>query len=258
MRGIELYYKVSPPDDHKYRWAIQRFHNLPTVMAKPKFKESIFFVDHNNETRFLFQVLNLGKGVADELKFVFTHPNSGMGGIHMDAAGQFTGDEIIRLQSEISYHADGSLLQKMPSYSPRADTIYKNPHGTGQRRTPLANIYLWEPFLKYTVVDYLLCRKPVGEDAIFVSHHSGVFDGTSFACLLFLGNEEMPNPRIHSDRGVFRLPGVASKLDLLCCFYKSDYQGEYFTLPNSSRRVFVRRNMIEIVVRRNNTGFALE
>jgi len=227
-------------------------------MAKPKFKESIFFVDHDGVTRFLFQVLNLGKGEADELKFVFTHPDSGMGGIYQDVVGQFTGNEIIRLQPEISYHADGSLLQKMPSYSPRSDTIYKNPHGTGHRRTPLADIYEWEPFVKYTVVDYSLCKKPVVDSAVSVPRHAGVFDGTPFECILFLGDKEMLSPKIRNDRCIFRQTGVASKLDLLCCFYKSNHQGEYFTLPNSPERVFVRRNMIEIVVRHDSKGVSSE
>lgn len=48
-------------------------------MVKTKFKESIFFMDQQNEIRFLFQVLNLGKGIVDELKFIFTYPDSGMG-----------------------------------------------------------------------------------------------------------------------------------------------------------------------------------
>lgn len=183
-------------------------------MAKPKFKKSIFFKDQQNGIHFLFQVLNLGKGIADKLKFIFTYPDSGMGGIYLETKSKFTGDEFIRLQPEISYHADGSLLQKMPSYSPRTETIYKNPHGTGQRRTPLAKIDEWEPFVKYTVVDYSLYDKPVGVDAIIVPYHSGVFDGTPFMCILFLGNESMPSPRILCDRDVFRVHGIARKLDL--------------------------------------------
>ncbi len=215
-------------------------------------------MDQQNEIRFLFQVLNLGKGIVDELKFIFTYPDSGMGGIYSETKGEFIGDEFVRLQPEISYHADGSLLQKMPSYNPRTKTIYKNPHGIGHRRTPLAHIDTWEPFVKYTIVDYSLCKKPVGVDAIIIPHHSGIFDGTPFRCILFLGNEEMPSPKIQSDRGVFRLPGVARKLDLLCCFYKSDYQGEYYTLSNSSERVFVRRNILEIVIRRDTMGVTSE
>lgn len=218
-------------------------------MAEPKFKCSVFFKDGSEDPRFLFQVLNLGRN-TDELKFVFTHPESGMGGMYIEARERFTGEEIIRLQPEISYHADGSLLQKMPSYSPRTKTIYKNPHGTGERRTPLAEIFAWAPVVKYTVVDYSFCKKPWGNDAALVPYHSGVFDGTPFECILFLGNSSMLSPKELPNRAVFRLPGVASSLDLLCCFYKSRYRGEYYDLPNGSERVFSRHNVIEIVERR--------
>ena len=218
-------------------------------MPKPRFKCSVFFVDSANNPYFLFQVLNLGK-VSDELKFVFTHPESGMGAMYVETRDRFTGGEIVRLQPEISYHADGSLLQKMPSYSPRTDTVYKNPHGVGYRRTPLADIYEWESFAKYTVIDYSLCRKPLGADAQIVPYHNGVFGGDPFECILFLGHESMPSPKELPDRAVFRLSGVAAELDLLCCFYKSSYRGEYFELPNGSERLFLRHNVIEIVERR--------
>jgi hypothetical protein len=60
----------------------------------------------------------------------------------------------------------------------------------------------------------------------------------------------MLTPKELPDRGVFRLPGVASDLDLLCLFRKSRYQGDYFELPNGSERVFSRHNVIEMLERR--------
>lgn len=219
-------------------------------MPDPKVKRSVFFADDSEDTRFLFQVLNLGRK-TDELKFVFTHPESGSGGMYIESRERFTGEEIIRPHPEISYHADGSLLQKMPSYSSRTKTIYKNPHGTGQRRTPLAEIFAWEPVLKYTVVDYALCKKPLDDDAAIVPYHSGVFDGTPFECNIFLGSGSMLSPRELSNRAVFRLTGVTTQLDLLCCFYKSTYRGEYYYLPNGSERVLSRSNVVEILVRRS-------
>jgi hypothetical protein len=214
-------------------------------MAKPKFKRSVFFTDRAGDVRFLFQVLNLGQQ-QDELKFIFNHPDSGTGGIYVEARGRFTGEEIIRLQPEISYHADGSLLQKMPRYSPRAETVYKNPDAIGLRRTPLAEIFAWERVVKYTVVDYSLCKKPLKGGDEIVPYHSGLFDGTPFECILFLGRSSMPSPRVLPERAVLRLPGVAAGLDLLCCFYKSTYQGEHNFLPSGSARVFSRLNVIEI------------
>jgi hypothetical protein len=212
-------------------------------MAKPKFKASLFFMDDKSEPRFLFQVLNLGSDRSDELKFIFTHPDSGRGGKYTEGKGGSTEEGIVRFEQEISYHSDGSLLQKMPSYGSRTKTIYKNPHGMGKRRTPLADIVHWEPFAKYTVVDYALCKKPLGEDAILIPDHPGVFDGTPFECALFLGSELMPTPMPLSskDTAVFRLAGVGDRLDLLCCFYRSDYLG-------TGKPIFLRQNVIEIRV----------
>src|SRR5205814_683363 len=120
----------------------------------------------------------------------------------------------------------------------------------GQRRTPLAAILEWEPVVKYNVVDYTLCKKPLGGDVAIVPYHSGVFCGTPFECILFLGKRSMPSPKELSDRAVFRLAGVTADLDLLCCFYKSTYQGEYYSLTSGSERVLSRANVVEIVVHR--------
>jgi len=59
----------------------------------------------------------------------------------------------------------------------------------------------------------------------------------------------MPSPKEKVDLGVFRISGVTTKLDLLCCFYESDYMGEYRRIPNTSERVLFRGNVIETMVR---------
>jgi len=56
-------------------------------MAKPKFKKSLYFTDHNGQFHFLVQVLNLGRDMNDELKFVFTHAPSGGSGIYTESKG---------------------------------------------------------------------------------------------------------------------------------------------------------------------------
>ena len=221
-------------------------------MAKPKFKESLYFKDHEGEIRFLVQALNLGKGKNDELKFVFTHAPSGGGGIYTEAEAEWSYDDIVRLQPEVSYHSDGSMLFKMPSYSERTETIYKNPKGTGERRKPLSYIFIWEPIIKYTILDYSLCKKPVGGDAIVIPNHTSIMDGSPFSCILFLGDQQMPSPMENRDLGVFRLAGLTDRLDLLCCFYESDYMGEYRTIPNTEERVLFKGNVIQTVVRRED------
>jgi hypothetical protein len=218
-------------------------------MSKPKFKKSLYFTDHQGEIRFLVQVLNLGKGSDDELKFVFTHSPSGVGGIYTESEGEWSHNDILRLQPEISYHSDGSMLMKFPSYSERTETIYKNPIGTSERRKALADIILWEPIVKYTVLDYSLCKKPVGNNPVIIPNHSIIIDGTPFSCILFLGDHEFPSPIANDGLGVFRLAGLTTNLDLLCCFYESDYRGEYRLIPNTHKKVFFRRNIIQTVIR---------
>jgi hypothetical protein len=174
-------------------------------MTRPKFKELVYFTDHSGEIRFLVQVLNVGKGMTDELKIIFTHSASGVGGVYTESEGEWSYDDIVRLQPEISYHSDGSMLMKMPSYSERTETVYKNPKGTGHRRKPLADINWWEPIVKYTILDYLLCKKPVCYKPIVIPNHSSIMDGTPFSCVLFLGNSAIPSPDEKVDLGVFRL-----------------------------------------------------
>jgi len=137
----------------------------------------------------------------------------------------------------------------MPSYSERTKNIYKNPTGTGNRRKPLSDIFIWEPIVKYTILDYSLCKKPVCKGAIVITNHPSIIDGTPFSCIIFLGDQQMPSPKEKVDLGVFRISGVTTKLDLLCCFYESDYMGEYRRIPNTSERVLFRGNVIETMVR---------
>lgn len=222
-------------------------------MAKLKFKESLYFTDHQGEIRFLVQVLNIGKGDSDELKFVFTHSPSGVGGVYTESEGEWSCYDIIRLQPEVSYHSDGSMLVKFHSYSERTETVYKNPKGIGERRKPLADIFLWEPIVKYTVLNYSLCKKPVGSKAVVIPNYSGIIDGRPFSCVFFLGDHRIPSPREKEDLGVFRLPGLAINLDLLCCFYESNYKGEYRRVPNTSEEILFMGNIIQTVVRREDT-----
>jgi hypothetical protein len=221
-------------------------------MTKPKFRKSIYFTDHSGNIRFLVQVLNIGKGITDELKFVFTHSASGVGGVYTESEGEWSHGDIIRLQPEISYHSDGSMHIKMPSYSERTETIYKNPMGAGSRRKHLADIFFWEPIIKYTILDYSLCKKPIHSTAIVIPNHSSIMDGTPFNCVLFLGNSSIPSPKERVDLGVFRLSGLTTNLDLLCCFYESDYKGEYRRIPNTTERVLFKGNIIQTVIHRED------
>lgn len=71
---------------------------------------SVFFRSAVGEEHFLFQGLNVGTMEKDELKFVFSDPDSGIGGTYQASPGRFGHGDLIRLVPEITYHHDGSLL----------------------------------------------------------------------------------------------------------------------------------------------------
>ncbi len=106
-------------------------------MRNMKANLSICFRSQEESIHFLFQVLNIGKTV-DELKFVFTDPESGVGGVYTPYRDRYSNEDILRPVPEVSYHSDGSLLFKMPSYSTRTKTLYRNPQQHNYRRTPLS------------------------------------------------------------------------------------------------------------------------
>jgi hypothetical protein len=112
-------------------------------MARSRFKKTVLW-EGRSELHFLCRVLNVGRS-SDELKIIVTEPDSPTGPMYTEGKGRFTGTELVRLQAELSYHSDGTLLQKLPSYSSRTSTEYRNPSGVGARRLPLDQIREWEP-----------------------------------------------------------------------------------------------------------------
>jgi hypothetical protein len=119
-------------------------------MGRSKLKKTVLW-QGPSELHFLCRVLNIGRS-TDELKIIVTEPDSPTGAMYTEGKGRFTGTELVRLQAEVSYHSDGTLLQKLPSYSRRTSTEYRNPLGVGARRLPLRQIRQWEPFARYTVI----------------------------------------------------------------------------------------------------------
>ena len=193
-------------------------------------------------------MLNVG-GSTDELKIIVTEPDSPTGAIYKEGKGRFTGTELVRLQAEISYHSDGSLLQKMPSYSPRTSTEYRNPSGIGARRLPLDRIRAWEPFARYTVIRPIPHARPLDDDVV-VARDDTVLDGNPFACVFSLGQTSLPDPKDEGGAARLRITGVASGIDLLREFRASSYRGEIMRLPNTGKPLFVANDVLEIVERR--------
>ncbi len=214
-------------------------------MARPRVNISVYFHDADSQEYFLFQILNFGKD-EDELKFIFNHSRSGTGGLYFESNDEFTGSELVRLQPEVTYHNDGTLHWKLPSYSNRTTREYKNPRDGRYRRSPLGDIQRWSPIIRYTVVNYSLCKKPSPTNPIFLPQNSTLFSGTPFECMIFLGNKANPTPIAKPTECVHRV-GIANNIDLLVCIYKSKYKGRKIRIGNTNHSVFTKHNVVEIV-----------
>jgi len=212
-------------------------------MSKIKVNISVYFQCADSKEYFLFQVLNFGKD-TDELKFIFNNPSSGTGGMYSESKNEFTGSELVRLQPEITYHSKGLLHIILPQYNDRISTEYKNRQ---IRRAPLSEILEWSPFIRYTVVNYNLCKKPSASYKVVISANQKLFDGTPFECILFLGAKDNLTPLSKSTESTIRVPDVANGLDLLVCVYKSLYRGEMMRIRNTDIQVWSTNNIIEIV-----------
>ena len=133
-------------------------------MARSRFKTTVLW-QGPSQLHFLCRVLNIGRS-TDELKLIVTEPDSPTGAMYTEGKGRLTGTEFVRLQAEVSYHGDGTLLLKMPSYSQRTSTEYRNPFGVGSRRVPLRNIRDWEPFARYTVARPIAYTRSVDANVV--------------------------------------------------------------------------------------------
>jgi hypothetical protein len=216
-------------------------------MTQSRFKKTVLW-EGSSGLYFLCRVLNIGSS-TDELKIIVTEPEAPTGAMYTEGKGRFTGTELVRLQAELSYHSDGSLLQKMPSYSPRTSTEYRNPSGMGARRLPLDQIRAWEPFARYTVIRPTPYGRPPDPD-VLVARDTTVLDGSPFACTFSLGPTSLPDPADEAGVARLRIAAVASEIDLLLEFRASSYHGKVMQLPNTGKPIFMANNVLEIVERR--------
>jgi len=220
-------------------------------MGKPKFSKSIFFIDNNGESRFLFRCINYG-GENDELKFIFDHPESYSAILHIENDQKYPDDIDITFYGELSYHSDGSLLWKLPNYPIIRSTKYYNPHGPGARRTPLSAIDKWEPVVLGNIIRYNNCKTILLNDSIIIPENQNIFSGQPFEYYIFLRHlKYQTSPNNKSNEMVVRIEDVAQNLDLLIWFRKSDYKGFQFnigktTAVNDNNRVRIAEPRLQI------------
>lgn len=212
-----------------------------------KANESIYFRDHQGEERFLFQVVNIGGNEEDDLKFTFNDKSMGTGVSYQESRGRLGQDDLVRMQPEISYHSDGSLLQKMVGESKSIPTVYRNPHGQGFRRTALNEVGFWEPFLEYKIVDYNLCMKSSASNPVVLPDNPHIFDGSPFECIFYLGDKSN-GPLKYSQRVMSeRREDIADSVDLLIVIRNTDFRGRHIQIGNSGNWVWSTNNVIDII-----------
>jgi hypothetical protein len=203
-------------------------------MSKDKVKVSIFFEDSEKKHRFLFRLVNIGKR-TDELKFSFNTPTDSKVVIYTDKGQKYPDDSLIRSYGEITYHTDGSLLYKYPETKKEPDTIRKNPHGTGSRRTPLNALEEWEPVIMGNIIRYQDCIIGSSDDERLIPYNQFIFNGNPFEYLVYLGNKKFLNPPNNGqDELIFRLNNVAQNVDMNIWVRKSDYYGEEFQFGSTT------------------------
>ncbi len=215
-------------------------------MSHSKVNYSIYFADSSSEPRFLFQIVNFGRN-TDELKFTFTSLNEGVGAIYSDTHDSYSGSMLIRSVPEISYHADGSLLYKLPRTQSDFRTIHINPKSPGVRRTPLAELKFWEPVFRYTIYSYDLCKKGESTNRIDLPSNTTLFNGQPFEIISFLGRTTNIMPLAPPGQLAFRLPDIGDKLDLLICGYRINETGKMMKVEGTETMVWSTNNVITVV-----------
>jgi hypothetical protein len=215
-------------------------------MSKANTNISVYFRAASGESLFLFQVVNFGKG-KDELKFIFNDPDETPLVVFAGGGPHLNGDTRFTSKPEITYHHDGSLLQKLIGHRVEPGTVYRNPNGQGVRRTPLDQIRFWEPLIQYKVYDYESCRKHAAKNKLVLPQNDELFNGTAFACRIFIGSKTClspkPNPRILS----YRIENVALTVDLLIIVFKLENQAERLWVGKDLIPIWSTNNLVQIL-----------
>lgn len=204
--------------------------------------KSVYFKDIRSKEYFLFQVVNFGKN--DELKFTFNVKKQGTCITHSPDGSLTSKEDTIKPYGEISYHSDGYIHFKLPKYKNDDQDDYKD----RIKKTPLDQIEDWSPIIKYTVVNYEICKKAQSSNSILLPENNMIFNGDSFECIIWLGNLKYSNPPNNEPTEIiFRINDVAKNIDLIAWIFKSSYCDKTLTIPNTNITVFNQGNIVQIV-----------
>ncbi|MCW9705785.1 hypothetical protein [Fodinibius salsisoli] len=213
------------------------------------FKKSILF-NFKGEDHFLFRVINYGDS-ENHLKFNFFEKKVPRGLISTEKTNIIGKKDIVTGYSEFTYHSDGSLLEKFPTY-PVKSMKYKNPHGAGHRRRPLNEINDWEPLFKYEVLNYRVNEIPQDhfsqEDEIYGFKNERIFNGNSFHVLVNLAHVKFEGPKSISPYEISkRIKGITENLDLWIVIAPIRKVGNYLKIEGMEKPIFSTNNHLQVV-----------
>lgn len=207
------------------------------------FNKSIFFLDSNDNERFLFKCINIDS--LDNLKFVFNLSNKGI--IFSPDRNSYPQKIELKTYAELSYHVDGSILWKFPKEKDNNERKKRpNPHGVGTRRTPIKEIKSWEPFVAGKIYRYQDCTlEKVNEEKEVISNEN-IFNGDNFEFYLFLGKKEYATPPNNNNvEFIHRINEITSELDIILWFRKISNEGIPF--KNSSINAINNNNEFLVI-----------
>jgi len=220
-------------------------------MGKSKLNISVGFKDHEGKIRFLFRVLNYGKS-SDELKFSFNKSKDYRKIIHTDDNKNYPDESIIRNYAELSYHEDGTLMWKYSELFKGDKSIRNNPHGEGSRRTPLANIGIWETVFMGNIIRYKDCPISSDSNLEIIEDKGDIFNGKPFEYHVFLGDRRYQTPPDNkAGELVYRINDISSRLDMTIWVRKSSFYGEPFmfgdkTAINNNNRIRIGEPKLQV------------
>ncbi|MEA2065791.1 MAG: hypothetical protein U9O65_01610 [Thermotogota bacterium] len=210
-----------------------------------RIKKTVAFRSPDDSSRLLFRILNIGKQ-TDELKFQFIESDHHSAVTYSEDKIYHSKSDILAAYAEISYHNDGTLLHKFPKPFGESEVKYINPHGIGERRTPLYDINKWESVIRLTIGKYSLCHHIDAPDCLV--ENQSIFNEDPFVCVIYLGHMKYALPPNNgSNEQVFRVNNIAKNVDMALWFYKTSYSVRKKIIEGTDISTVVTGNVIEIV-----------
>ncbi len=214
--------------------------------------DKILTFEHDETPYFLFRALNFGTQ-TDELKFIFLaqDPRFSRAAISMKKPQEMHREDVVSDYGELTYHSDGSLLFKYPTYEIES-MRYHNPKEQGYRRTKLSRIEGWEPVAVYNIFSYRgheVSREYIIQKSakLFELKNRSIFNGNPIRCYINLVNKDFATPGLNASAVCdVRLPGITTNLDLWLFAMNIHKRGFYLNVEGSDTPIFSSNSWVQI------------